>query len=93
MNWRARQLLWKIINERIKRKEEYRKWIDVEQVTLREATSLHEQFETDTKTVKTEDSWDRLSKGDLKHKTESIGSCSNTNSIRKNIYHQVESDV
>ena len=58
---------------------------------------LHGQFERDTKTLKTEESWDWLSKGDLKRETESLliaaqHQALNTNSVRKNIYHQVESD-
>ena len=68
------------------------------EVTLREVMPLHEKFERDTKTAKTEDSWDWLSKGDLKCKTESLlvaaqDQALNTNSVRKNIYHQVESDM
>ena len=57
----------------------------------------HGQFQRDTKTLKTEESWDWLSKGDLKRETESLliaaqDQALNTNSVRKNIYHQVESD-
>ena len=46
---------------------------------------------------KTEESWDWLSKGNLKSETESLligaqDQALNTNSVRKNIYHQVETD-
>ena len=66
-------------------------------VTLREAIPVHGPSEKDTETLKTEESWDWLSKGNLKSETESllIGTQDqglNTNSVRKNIYHQVESD-
>ena len=66
-------------------------------VTLREAIPLHGQFEKDTETLKTQESWDWLSKGNLKRETESLligaqDQALNTNSVRKNIYHQVESD-
>lgn len=66
-------------------------------VTLREAIALHGQFEKDTETLKTQESWDWLSKGNLKRETESLligaqDQALNTNSVRKNIYHQVESD-
>lgn len=67
-------------------------------VTLREAIPLHEQFEKDTEILKTEESWDWLSKGDLKRETESLligaqDQALNTNSARKNIYHQVKSEL
>ena len=70
----------------------------MEKVTSREAMLLHGQFERDTKNVTTEDSWDWLSKGDLKRETERLlvaaqDQALNTNSVRKNIYHQVESDM
>ena len=41
-------------------------------VTLREAIPLHGQFEKDTETLKTQESWDWLSKGNLKRETESL---------------------
>ena len=67
-------------------------------IIIRQVMPLHGQFERDTKYVKTEESWDWFSKGDLKRKTESLlvaaqGQALNTNSVRKNIYHQVESDM
>ena len=86
-----------LVEETIEGKEEYRRRIDVEKKTLREAMPLHGQFERDTKTLKTEESWDWLSKGDLKRETESLliaaqDQALNTNSVRKNICDQVESD-
>ena len=86
-----------LVEENIEGKEEYRRRIDVEKKTLREAMPQHGQFQRDTKTLKTEESWDWLSKGDLKRETESLliaaqDQALNTNSLRKNIYHQVESD-
>ena len=66
-------------------------------VTLREAIPVHGPSEKDTETLKTEESWDWLSKGNLKSERESLligaqDQALNTNSVPKNIYHQVESD-
>ena len=73
-----------LVEGNIEGKEEYKRRIDVEKKTLTEAMPLHEQFERDTKTLKTEESWD------LKRETESLLTAAqdqalNTNSVRKNI--------
>ena len=73
-----------LVEENIEGKGEYRRRVDVEKKTFREAMPLHGQFERDTKTLKTEESWDWLSKGDLKRETESFDSCS-----RPSLKHQL----
>ena len=55
-----------------------------------ESMNLHGQFERDTKDLKTEESWNWLSKGYLKRETESLITAAqdqalNTNSIKKSI--------
>ena len=56
-----------------------------------ESMKLHGQCERDTKDLKTEESWNWLSKGYLKRYTESLITAAqdqalNTNSIKKSIY-------
>ena len=58
---------------------------------------LHGQFEVQTENLKTEESWNWLSKGDLKRETESLLMAAqeqalNTNSIKKNIYKTSDDD-
>lgn len=84
-------------SESIEEKEEYKRRMVKEKMHAREAMPLHGQFERDTKDIKTETSWDWLTTGDLKRETESLIVAAqdqglNTNSIRKNIYQQIDSD-
>ena len=81
----------------IESKDTYKNRIVTEKLNLRENMPLHGQFERDTKNLKTECSWDWLKKGDLKRETESLLLAAQdqalaTNSVKKHIYKQTESD-
>ena len=80
-----------IFKEQVEGKEEYKKRVDAEKKEEVESMKLHGQFERDTKDLKTEESWNWLSKGYLKRETESLITSAqdqalNTNSIKKSIY-------
>ena len=80
-----------IFKEQVEGKEEYKKRGDAEKKEEVESMKLHGQFERDTKDLKTEESWNWLSKGYLKRETESLITAAqdqalNTNSIKKSIY-------
>ena len=80
-----------IFKEQVEGKEEYKKRVDAEKKEEVESMKLHGQFERDTKDLKTEESWNWLSKGYLKRETESLITAAqdqalNTNSIKKSIY-------
>jgi hypothetical protein len=83
--------------EAIEEKKRYKDRVNREKNEIREAMPLHGQFEKETKKLKTSKSWDWLTKGDLKRETENLliaaqDQALNTNSIKKSIYKQVESD-
>ena len=87
----------KLNKDDIEDKEKYKKRITAEKLSAQENMPLHGQFVRDTKDVKTSDSWDWLTKGDLKRETESLlvaaqDQALNTNSIKKSVYRQVTSD-
>ena len=77
--------------DQIESKEEYNKRLAIEIKKEMENMKLHGQFERDTKEIKGSESWNWLSKGNLKRETENLLMAAqeqalNTNSVKRNIY-------
>ena len=85
------------IQEEVEGKNNYQKRKLEEKMNSLKNMKLHGQFQNDTENIKQDESWDWLSRGDLKRETESLLMAAqeqalNTNSVKKNIYHTAESD-
>ena len=81
----------------VEEKNNFQKRLINEKIDSLKGMKLHGQFENQTAEIKTEESWNWLSKGDLKRETESLLMAAqeqalNTNSIKKSIYKTSESD-
>ena len=81
----------KIDKQHVEDKQKYKDRIEREKDEVITGMKLHGKFEMDTKDLKSEESWNWLSKGKLKRETESLMMAAqeqalNTNSVRKNIY-------
>ena len=81
----------------IEGKEEYNKRVVEEKKKKVKEMKLHGQFEKDTEKMKVGESWNWLSKGDLKRETESLLMAAqeqalNTNSVKKEIYGVIGSE-
>ena len=77
--------------DKIEGKEEYKKRIEEGKKKKFKEMKLHGQFEKDTEQLKVGESWNWLSKGELKRETESLISAAqeqalNTNAVKKEIY-------
>jgi hypothetical protein len=78
-------------NNSLEEKAQYKKRIEEEKMKGLTNMKLHGQHERDTKHLKSEKTWNFLSKGDLKRETESLilaaqEQALNTNAVKKNIY-------
>jgi hypothetical protein len=78
-------------NNILEEKVQYKQRIEAEKVEAFTKMQLHGQHERNTKPLKSEKTWNFLSKGDLKRETESLilaaqEQALNTNAINKNIY-------
>ena len=75
----------------IEDKGQFQKRLTEQRIIELKNMKLHGQFESQTRDIKSDESWDWLSKGDLKRETESLLMAAqeqalNTNSVKKNIY-------
>ena len=80
-----------LVNGEVESKEDFKKRKGNEKREAIREMKLSGQFERETEEIKTEISWNWLTKGDLKRETESLliaaqDQVLNTNSVKRNIY-------